>query len=151
MTQKQIQLEAGPVAEVADAMFGSGFFLGDALREELRAEAAVRLAYALREAGVHPDSVHALALAVREVGDSAPLEDKDKEPLTDGQRKALQGLIAEPGLPAPFRDILEAAIPKVTLRRDLVVLYGVLSGTYERMGRIEAVRAMPVDVPAPKR
>jgi hypothetical protein len=152
VTQNQTNSGAGQsVGQVAGAMFGSGFFVGEAVREELRAEASVRLAYALRAAGVHPDSVHALALAVREVGDSAPLENQERAPLTDGQRKMLQGLIAERGLPAAFREILEAAFPKVTLRRDLVALYGVLSGTYERMGRIEAVRAMPVDVPTPKR
>jgi hypothetical protein len=139
------------VGEVASALFGSGFFVGDALREELRAEAPLRLAYALRDAGVHPDSVHALALAVREVGDAAPLQDTERAPLTDGQKKMFQGIIAEKSLPATFRTLLEAAFPKVALRRDLVALYGVLSGAYERMGRIEAVRAMPVDVPAPKR
>jgi hypothetical protein len=152
VTENQTNSGGGQsVGEVAGELFGSAFFVGDTVREELRSEAGVRLAYALRAAGAHPDSVHALALAVREVGDSAPLEKQEREPLTDGQRKKLQGLIAERGLPAAFREILEAAFPRVTLRRDLVALYGVLSSTYERMGRIEAVRAMPVDVPAPKR
>jgi hypothetical protein len=131
-------------------MFGQGFFAGDVLREELRAEAAVRLAYALRAAGVHPDSVHALALSVRDVGDAAPLQDQEKEPLTEDQRKMFQGLITEKGLPEPFRELLKAALPHVARRRDLVALYGVLSGTYERMGRIEAVKRLPVDEPAPK-
>jgi hypothetical protein len=151
VTQEQSQAESvKSVGEVASAMFGPGFFVGDALREELRAEAALRLAYALREAGVHPDSVHALALAVREVGDAAPLEKQEKEQLTDEQRKLFQGLIAEKGLPAPFRTILETALPRLVQRRDLVALYGVLSSTYERMGRIEAVKALPVDAPIPK-
>jgi hypothetical protein len=149
VTQKQTSGSA--VGEVAREMFGAGFFVGDSLREELRAEAAVRLAYALGRDGVHPDSVHALALAVREVGDSAPLENMEQEPLTADQRKKFQGLIAERTLPAPFRTLLEVALPKVTQRRDLVALYGVLSSTYERMGRIEAVRAMPAEAPAPKR
>jgi hypothetical protein len=138
---------------VASTLFGTGFFVGDALREELRAEAPLRLAYALREAGVHPDSVHALALAVRDVGDAAPLKDQEKEPLTDKQRKMFEGMIAERALPGPFRDILQSALPKLSQRRDLAVLYGVLTSTFERMGRIEAVTALPVDgsAPAPKR
>jgi len=149
--EKGTQLEARSVGEVAGTVFGTRFFVGEALREELRVEAALQLAYALREAGVHPDSVHALALAVHELGGSAPLGEQEKEPLTDGQRKALRGLLAERGLPAPFRDILEAALPKLMLRRDLVVLSAVLSGTHERMGRIGAVRVMPDDRPAPRR
>src|SRR5262249_42470052 len=126
------------VGEVASVLFGSGFFVGDALREDLRAEVPLRLAYMLRDAGVHPDSVHALALAVREVGDPAPLRGPEKEPLTDRQRKMFQGMIAEKSLPVTFRTILEVALPQVVLRRDLVALYGVLSGAYERMGRIAA-------------
>jgi hypothetical protein len=152
VTQKQTQAESvKSVGEVASAMFGAGFFVGDELREELRVEAALKLAYALREAGVHRDSVHALALAVRDVGDAAALMDQDKEKLTEEQRKMLQGVITEKGLPAPFRTVLEAALPRLVQRRDLVVLYGVLSSTYERMGRIEAVKALPIDAPIPKK
>ncbi len=149
MTQKQTSTEAGKsVRELSSTLFGTSFFVGDAMREELRAEAPLRLAYALRDAGVHPDSVHALALAVREVGDAAPLKDQEKEQLTDKQRKMFEGMIAEKGLPGPFRDILQSALPKLAQRRDLVVLYGVLSSAYERMGRIDAVTAMPVNGPA---
>jgi hypothetical protein len=156
VTQEQTRTEGGQsVGSVASALLGTGFFVGDAMREELRAEAPLRLAYALRDAGVHPDRVHALALAVREVGDAAPLKDQEKEPLTDKQRKLFEGMIAEKGLPGPFRDILQSALPQLARRRDLVVLYGVLSSTYERMGRIEAVTALPVNEPpaaaAPKR
>ncbi|WP_224241896.1 hypothetical protein [Hyalangium gracile] len=149
MTQRQTPASA--VGGVVTEMFGSGFFVGDALREEVRAEAAVRLAYAMRRDGVHPDSVRALAQAIREMAEAAPLQDMEKEPLTAGQRKLLHGLIAEMTLPVAFRTLLEAALPKVTMRRDLVALQGMLSSTYERMGRIEAVRAMPAEVPAPKR
>jgi hypothetical protein len=150
VTETRSNPEGQSVTEVSSAMFGSGFFVGDALRDELRAEAGVRLAYALRAAGVHPDSVHALALSVRDVGDAAPLQGQEKEPLTESQRKMFQGLIAEKGLPEPFRQILSAAVPQITQRRDLVALYGVLSSTYERMGRIEAVKRLPGDEPAPK-
>jgi hypothetical protein len=151
VSEKGTQLKARSVGEVAGAVFGPGFFVAEALREEPRVEAALQLAYALREAGVHPDSVRALAVAVREVGDSAPLGEQEKERLTDGQRKALRGLLAERGLPAPFRDILEAALPTLTLRRDLAVFSAVLSGTHERMGRIGVARAMPGDKPALER
>jgi hypothetical protein len=45
---------------------------------------------------------------------------------------------------------LSAALPQITQRRDLVALYGVLSSTYELMGRIEAVKRLPGDEPTPK-
>jgi hypothetical protein len=150
VTQKQTSTEAGQsLKEVASTLFGTGFFVGDALREELRAEAPLRLAYALGEAGVHPDSLHALALAVREVGDAEPLKGQETEKLTDKQRKMIEGMIAEKGLPGPFREILQSALPKLTQRRDLAVLYGMLTSAYERMGRIEAVKALPVEPTAP--
>jgi len=150
VTQKQTSTQAGQsLKEAASTLFATSFFAGDALREELRAEAPLRLAYALGEAGVHPDSLHALALAVREVGDCEPLQGQEKEKLTDKQRKMFEGMIAEKGLPGPFRDILQAALPRLTQRRDLVVLYGILSSAYERMGRIEAVKTLPVTPDAP--
>jgi len=151
MTQKGTLSEpVGSVAEVARAAFTPGFFSGEALREEHRVETGLRLAYALRAAQVEPGRLHALALAVRDVGDAEPLEGKEKERLTDKQQRMLQGLIAEKGLPAPFRELLEAALPRLSQRRDLAALYGVLSGAYERMGRIEAVRGLPTDVPTPE-
>jgi hypothetical protein len=150
VTKTRIHLEAwNSVAEVANALFSPGFFVGDTLRDEMGAEAALRLAYSLRAAGVRADRVHALALAVRDAGDAAPYQ--EKEPLTEEQRRIFQGIIVEQGLPIPFRDILEAALPRLVLRRDLAALHDVLSGTYERMARIEAVRAMPVNVPVSKR
>jgi hypothetical protein len=152
VTQKQTSTQAGQsLKEVAGTLFGTSFFAGDALREELRAEGPLRLAYALGEGGVHPDSLHALALAVREVGDAEPLKGQETEKLTDKQRKMVEGMIAEKGLPGPFRDLLEAALPRLTQRRDLVVLYGILTSAYERMGRIEAVKVLPVKPEEPKR
>ncbi len=150
MTQKQTSTEAGSsLKEVASSLFGTAFFAGDAMREELRAEGPLQLAYVLGKAGVHPDSLHALALAVREVGDAEPLQGQEKEKLTDKQRKMVDGMIAEKGLPGPFRELLQAALPRLTQRRDLVVLYGILSSAYERMGRIEAVKTLPVEPTAP--
>ncbi len=130
----------GASAKTASTVFAPGFYSGEALRQEHRAESSLRLAYTLHAAQVDPRLVHALALAVREVADAAPFEPQQR--LSSIQLTRYEGLMNEKGLPAPFRDILQAALPRLTLRRDLTALYGVLSGTYERMLRLLAVTAL---------
>lgn len=128
-------------AEVARAAFSPGFFTGATLREEHRTETGLRLAYALRAEGLQPWQLHALALAVRDVGDRVPFD--AEAPLTPEQLRLLRGIQGERALPAPLRGVLDAALPAISRRKDLAAFYGVLSGGYERWSHIDAVQQLP--------
>ena len=122
------------VSQVAKEVFANSFFVKNDVRAEHTAETPVRLAMVLMNSGVTYGQLNALALAVRDVGGleaQAP-----EEAVTAKQKAQWEKLVAETTLPAPFRELLQAATPRLEQRRDLYALYGVLAGTMERLGAL---------------
>ncbi len=130
---------------VAPQVFAQSFFDGDVVRAELRQEAPLKRALALLPSGVSWGQLNALALSVRELGGLEP--QGAAEPMSPAQRTAFDGLRNEPGLPAPFRAVLNAAQPRLQLRRDLYALYGVLAGTLEKLTTLGSVAELAVEEP----
>lgn len=137
------------VSKVAKEVFAGPFFTGRGIRHEHKSETPLKLALALMPSGVTYGQLNALALAVRAVGS---LEgEAPNEPLSKKQKTAWNALVAEKGLPLPFRSVLEAAAPHLEKRRDLYALYGVLAGTMEKLTTLGAVAELAAsDEPARK-
>lgn len=136
------------VATVAAEVFARPFFSGSEVRVEHRAETPLKLALALLPSGVTYGQLNALALAVREVGGLEP--ESFEATISKKQQQAFAALVAEAGLPAPFRAVLEAASPRLVQRRDLYALYGVLAGALEKLTRMSAVAGLvAADEPKP--
>lgn len=118
------------VSEVARNAFEPGFYIKGALRPEHRADTQQRLAQALMPSGINAEQVGLLAQAMRDIGDAE--EFSPDQPVTQKQRLMVTKIVTDPIAPA-FRDIIQAAVPHLTQRRDLYALFGVLSGTQEKM------------------
>lgn len=128
------------VSEAATEAFANGFYAKGVLRPEHTDETQLKLAYALVPTGIGFGQLNALALAVRAVGDLEPFELEGA--ITPKQKAAFAAVLAEKAMPAPFKELLQAALPKLEKRRDLYALYGVLSGTMDKISAIANTMAM---------
>ena len=122
---------AQTVTGAATEAFEKGFYANGVLRPEHTDETQLKLAYALVPSGIGFGQLNALALAVRAVGDLEPFALEGA--ITPKQQAAYAALLAEKAMPAPFKELLQAALPKLQQRRDLYALYGVPSGTMDKI------------------
>lgn len=128
------------LASVLSDAFAQGFYVKGKLLPEHTDETQLKLAFALVPTGVAMGQLNALALAVRAVGDAEPFA--VEAPLSAKQKTAFGKLAAEKGMPAPFKQILAAAQPALEKRRDLYALYGVLSGTMDKLNSVANTMAL---------
>jgi hypothetical protein len=131
---------APSISQVAADAFAGGFYVKGALRPEHKDETQLKLGFALATTGIAFGQLNAFALAVRAAGDAEPFA--PEEAVTAKQKTTLAKLAAEKGLPAPFKAILTAAAPKLEKRRDVYALYGVLSGTMDKLNAVGSVMQM---------
>lgn len=124
------------------ALFARGFFDAQGLLPQHVHESEVRLAQWLLAVGGLSPQLQALALAVRAVGDEAAYE--PNAPLAEKQWRAWERLRTEPSLPLALQCIVSAATPALRKRRDLYALYGILSGTLERLRTLVRVARLPI-------
>lgn len=117
---------AADMRQLAHTLFPGGFYnaAGD-LAPEFRGEVPLRLMYALRDAGVQRWQIEALTLALRDIGEAAPLE--PEAAVDPAQRKVLDDIRAEDDLPAVFKALLDAVAPRLRQQKDLVAFYGVMN------------------------
>lgn len=130
------------IASVAQQVFAHPFFNEKSVRREHKSETPLKLALALMTSGVTYGQLNALSLAVREVGGLE--EEAADKPLSKKQKAAWDKLVAEKALPAPFRELLQAAAPRLAKRRDLYALYGVLGGTLDKLTTLASVAELVV-------
>jgi hypothetical protein len=116
---------AADVRQVARALFAERFYDGDALKQAFRSELPLKLMYALREAGTQRWQLEALVLALRDLGEAAPLEMEAK--IDPAQQAALDAITAEEDLPAVFKPLLVEVAPQLLLQKDLVAFYAVMN------------------------
>ena len=138
-----------PMGRAAKELFAGGFYEKGKLKALHQGESQAKLAGSLYESDIPWAQINALALSVRSIGD---LEEHSPEAkLTKRQTDALAALQAEKTLPAPFKQPLEAAAPKLQARRDLYALYGVLSGMLDHLASLQRTLDLEASYSQPKR
>ena len=130
------QVAAG-VAQLARTLLANGYYHGENIAPEMRGEVPLRLMYALRDAGVQRWQLEALVLAVRDLGEAAPLE--PGAALDPAQKQAFDGIRAEDDLPVVFKALLDGAAPSLVLQQDLVAFYGVLNNVIAKWDTMAAL------------
>jgi hypothetical protein len=136
MKQPLEQTAAG-IAQLARSLLANGYYQGETIAPEMRAEVPLRLMYALREAGVQRWQLEALVLAVRDIGEASPLQ--PTAALDPKQKQAFDGIRAEDDLPVIFKGLLDAAAPSLVLQQDLVAFYGVLNNVIAKWDAMAAL------------
>jgi hypothetical protein len=140
-----INSTSGDISQVAQQLFAHAFFNEKSLRKEHKIETPLKLALALMPTGITWGQLNALSLAVRTIGEMEE-EDGDK-PISKKQKAAWDKLLVERAVPPTFRQVLEAASPRLLKRRDLYALYGVLSATQEKLTTLGSVAELVVAEP----
>lgn len=119
------QQAAADVRQVAQALFAEPFYDADELRQAFRSEVPLKLMYALREAGIQRWQLEALVLALRDVGEAAPLDMAAR--IDPAQQAVLDGITAEEDLPAVFKALLVEVAPRLLRQKDVVAFYAVMN------------------------
>jgi hypothetical protein len=133
-----LQKAAADIRQLAQALFASGFYnAADELAPEFRGEVPLRLMYALRDAGIQRWQLEALTLALRDVGEAAPLD--TEAALDPAQRKVLDSIGAEEDLPVAFKALLAAVAPRLARQKDLVAFYGVMNNVIAKWDTMAAL------------
>lgn len=126
-----LQKAAADILQLAQTLFQGGFYnAAGEMAPEFRGEVPLRLMYALREAGIQRWQLEALTLALRDVGEAAPLDTEAR--LDPAQQQVLDGIGAEDDLPAVFKALLEAVAPRLRQQKDLVAFYGVMNNVISK-------------------
>jgi hypothetical protein len=121
-----LQKAAADVRQLAQTLFQGGFYnAAGEMAPEFRGEVPLRLMYALRDAGVQRWQLEALTLALRDVGEAAPLD--AEAPMNPAQQHVFDSIGAEEDLPVVFKALLDAVMPRLRQQRDLVAFYGVMN------------------------
>ena len=133
-----LQQAAADIRQQAQTLFARGFYTasGD-VAPEFRAEVPLRLMYALRDAGVQRGQLEALTLALRDVGEAAPLA--TDAALDPAQRRVLDDIRAEENLPVIFKALLDAVAPRLVHQEDLVAFYGVMNNVIAKWDTMAAL------------
>ena len=131
-----LEQKAADVAQLASTLLANGYYQGDDIAPGMRGEVPLRLMYALRDAGVQRWQLEALVLAVRDLGEAAPLE--PAAVLDPAQKQAFDGIRAEDDLPVAFKGLLDAAAPSLVLQQDLAAFYGVLNNVIAKWDTMAA-------------
>jgi len=121
-----LQKAVADIRQLAQTLFSGGFYdaTGE-LAQEFRAEVPLRLMYALRDAGVQRWQLEALTLTLRDVGEAAPLH--SEAALDPAQQRVIDEVRAEDEMPAVFKALLDAVVPRLQRQKDLVAFYGVMN------------------------
>ncbi|HET9645690.1 MAG TPA: hypothetical protein VFP68_20565 [Burkholderiaceae bacterium] len=118
------------IEPLAQQLFAGGFYRGDDVAEVVRAEAPLRLMYALRDAGIQRWQLEAFVLALRDVGDAVPLN--VEAAIDPAQKTVLDSIKAEEDLPVAFKALLEGVAPTLCMQKDLVAFYGVMNNVISK-------------------
>ena len=133
-----LQKAAADIRQLAQTLFASGFYnAADELAPEFRGEVPLRLMYALRDAGIQRWQLEALTLALRDVGEAAPLD--AEAALDPAQRKVLDSIGAEEDLPVAFKALLATVAPRLARQKDLVAFYGVMNNVIAKWDTMAAL------------
>jgi hypothetical protein len=132
-----LEQKAAAVAQLARTLLANGYYHGDDIAPDMRGEVPLRLMYALRGAGVQRWQLEALALAVRDIGEAAPLE--PAAGLDPAQKQAFDGIRAEGDLPVAFKGLLDGAAPSLVRQQDLIAFYGLLNNVIAKWDTMAAL------------
>jgi hypothetical protein len=125
------------IEQLVRELFAEGFYRGDELADVIRAEAPLRLMYALRDAGIQRWQLEAFVLALRDVGEAAPLN--VEAAIDPAQKAVLDAIKAEEELPAAFKALLEGVVPMLGKQKDLVAFYGVMNNVISKWDVMAAI------------